>query len=143
MVDTDRQPRRRYFGGVCALIAVVFIWVSSSFAMNVSATPMIRTANMFQHANGSIIEHIWRSGIQQAVSYYLSQHRHFLLLLITTAICKETVFRGVCKVGILHCYTCIPCAMLTRSAVSNRLIIRDSESNNQVRQRCCGWGKKG
>ncbi|KAI7883296.1 hypothetical protein K492DRAFT_229681 [Lichtheimia hyalospora FSU 10163] len=34
MVDTDRQPRRRYFGGVCALIAVVFIWVSSSFAMN-------------------------------------------------------------------------------------------------------------
>lgn len=35
MVDTDRQPRRRYFGGVCALIAVVFIWVSSSFAMNV------------------------------------------------------------------------------------------------------------
>lgn len=52
MVDTDRQPRRRYFGGVCALIAVVFIWVSSSFAMNVR-TPMIRRATnmLFQHAH--------------------------------------------------------------------------------------------
>ncbi|KAI9313496.1 hypothetical protein BX666DRAFT_1977045 [Dichotomocladium elegans] len=34
MAEPDSQPRRRYFGGVCALIAVVFIWVSSSFAMN-------------------------------------------------------------------------------------------------------------
>jgi solute carrier family 35 protein F5 len=28
--------RRRYFGGIFALLGVVFIWVTSSFAMNVS-----------------------------------------------------------------------------------------------------------
>ncbi|KAG2218457.1 hypothetical protein INT45_003001 [Circinella minor] len=35
MADIESRPsRRRYFLGICALIAVVFIWVSSSFAMN-------------------------------------------------------------------------------------------------------------
>ncbi|KAI9278681.1 hypothetical protein BDA99DRAFT_492858 [Phascolomyces articulosus] len=35
MADNESRPsRRRYFLGICALIAVVFIWVSSSFAMN-------------------------------------------------------------------------------------------------------------
>ncbi|KAI9499199.1 hypothetical protein BDB00DRAFT_795804 [Zychaea mexicana] len=35
MADNEsRPPRRRYLAGICALIAVVFIWVSSSFAMN-------------------------------------------------------------------------------------------------------------
>ncbi|KAI8374741.1 uncharacterized protein BYT42DRAFT_615869 [Radiomyces spectabilis] len=34
MDTAQHQPRRRYLGGVLALIAVVFIWVASSFAMN-------------------------------------------------------------------------------------------------------------
>ncbi|KAI7885022.1 thiamine-repressible mitochondrial transport protein THI74 [Lichtheimia hyalospora FSU 10163] len=34
MADHQWQPRRRYIAGVCALIVVVFIWVTSSFAVN-------------------------------------------------------------------------------------------------------------
>lgn len=36
MADHQWQPRRRYIAGVCALIVVVFIWVTSSFAVNVT-----------------------------------------------------------------------------------------------------------
>lgn len=35
MPESQSQPRRRYLAGVVALLAVVFIWVSSSFVMNV------------------------------------------------------------------------------------------------------------
>lgn len=35
MAENDLS-RRRYFGGIFALLGVVFIWVTSSFAMNVS-----------------------------------------------------------------------------------------------------------
>ncbi|KAL1931448.1 hypothetical protein VTP01DRAFT_9590 [Rhizomucor pusillus] len=34
MTEPSGPLRRRYLGGVCALIAVVIIWVASSFAMN-------------------------------------------------------------------------------------------------------------
>ncbi|KAI9269507.1 hypothetical protein EDC94DRAFT_656566 [Helicostylum pulchrum] len=34
MPDSQNQPRRRYFAGVLALLAVVLIWVGSSFVMN-------------------------------------------------------------------------------------------------------------
>ncbi|CAO3651510.1 unnamed protein product [Mucor fragilis] len=34
MPETPNQPRRRYLAGVLALLAVVFIWVASSFVMN-------------------------------------------------------------------------------------------------------------
>jgi solute carrier family 35 protein F5 len=36
MPEIPNQPRRRYLAGVLALLAVVFIWVASSFVMNVS-----------------------------------------------------------------------------------------------------------
>jgi solute carrier family 35 protein F5 len=32
--------RRRYFGGIAALLGVVFIWVTSSFAMNVKVVQL-------------------------------------------------------------------------------------------------------
>ncbi|KAI8972061.1 hypothetical protein BDF20DRAFT_888294 [Mycotypha africana] len=34
MLDSQSPPRRRYLVGVLALLAVVFIWVTSSFVMN-------------------------------------------------------------------------------------------------------------
>jgi hypothetical protein len=35
MPDSQSQSKRRYLAGVLALLGVVFIWVASSFVMNV------------------------------------------------------------------------------------------------------------
>jgi uncharacterized PurR-regulated membrane protein YhhQ (DUF165 family) len=48
--------RRRYFGGIAALLGVVFIWVTSSFAMNVKVvllSPILFTDTLLI---GSLLE---------------------------------------------------------------------------------------
>lgn len=43
--------RRRYFGGIAALLGVVFIWVTSSFAMNVKVTLLPPTHSFYWHTH--------------------------------------------------------------------------------------------
>lgn len=41
MSDLKQLSQKRYWGGILALGGVVLIWVSSSFAMNVSENPQL------------------------------------------------------------------------------------------------------
>jgi hypothetical protein len=81
MSDLKHQHKvgNRYLSGILALAGVVFIWVSSSFAMNVRfllLSLIVRLLTPFFF----FLEFIWINGVQQAFFRYLYQYIHILIL---------------------------------------------------------------
>ncbi|SAM06402.1 hypothetical protein [Absidia glauca] len=78
--------RRRYFGGIAALLGVVFIWVTSSFAMNVNVvllSPILFTDTHTVDRISFGIEYLWGPSLQQTLLDHLPEHSNILLLLNT------------------------------------------------------------